>query len=901
MQGDQIPMRDLRLRGLLLAALASIGVMALPAVASATVDFTVPAPDTLAVTSDGAGDTITLTVDAANGHYFVNDGTLNRDTGLTATATSTITVDAADGDDTVDATALATGQYGALTIHGGAGGDTIRGGASTAVRDQVFGDDGVDAVNGFRGNDDQFGGTGDDALIWNNGDGNDTSDGGSGNDTILFNGAPVADTIAVTSPDEGLVNVHRSVPNTIDVDGTRVEEVDLNGLAGNDTLSGADGLAAVLTEGLVIDGGADNDTVTGGDGDDDLSGGDGADTLNGGDGIDLVAGGHQDDTMNGGPGDDTLSWSNGDGNDITNGDEGFDTTEVNEGAANEVNTITLNGARTMFARTAGAPAFTMDMDTEETEVNTSDGNDSVTVGPGVGAHQIVVADGGNGDDTLLGGDEADILRGGPGNDTLDAGTGAAIPSVDGSGGGVGSDLLAGEEGDDILRSERNAAGSVGDAIQGGAGDDIAVVDPSDDLDELEHVVTINAAVAPATISVAGGAGDETLSVSTVDPTYTVGINGIDLDTGVTVNAASPITVDGGAGDDTVDASGLGAGQYGSLTLRGGDGTDTLTGGGGGDFIAGGHGPDTMNGGPGNDTLSWSNGDNNDVTNGDGGFDVTEVLEGAANDVNAVTPNGARTKFERTAGAPNFTMDMDTEALSLRTFGGIDALTVAAGVGQAIVVDAGAGDDTLTGGSEADSFFGGPDNDTLDGGTGVDLLDGQEGNDTLKARDGFGDLVRGGLGDDSAVVDLADVVDGVEHVDAPVVTPPAGPGDVKAFAATVSGGKVRVVSSHGRLVAKVPVSCPVAETGGCAATLTLQTARAVRVGGLRVVLVLGSKRVSLKGGQRATVSVTLIGGAARLASHGRIAARASIVSHDAAGNVATSSRAVSLAVPRVRRR
>jgi Ca2+-binding RTX toxin-like protein len=53
------------------------------------------------------------------------------------------------------------------------------------------------------------------------------------------------------------------------------------------------------------------------------------------------------------------------------------------------------------------------------------------------------------------------------------------------------------------------------------------------------------------------------------------------------------------------------------------------------------------------------------------------------------------------------------------------------------VDAGAGNDTLTGSNVNDDLRGGADNDTLSGGAGVDLLTGGTGNDTFVYATGFG--------------------------------------------------------------------------------------------------------------------------------------------------------------------
>ena len=214
----------------------------------------------------------------------------------------------------------------------------------------------------------------------------------------------------------------------------------------------------------------------------------------------------------------------------------------------------------------------------------------------------------------------------------------------------------------------------------------------------------------------------------------------------------------------------------------------------------------------------------------------------------VRPNGARAAIDRTNLVP-FTVDFTAEALTVNGEGGDDQLTVSPGLpGLLVTADGGSGNDSLTGAEEADSLVGGAGNDTLNGGGGSDLLDGQEGDDRLFARDGHGDLVRGGTGNDSAQTDAltVDVVDGVETIDAT----PAAVADSRALLPTL--GHIRVVRSRGHLVARVPLSCPAAETGGCRTT------------------------------------ATLIG----VARHGRLSTRVQITTRDAAGHSSRRSVAVS---------
>jgi Ca2+-binding RTX toxin-like protein len=218
--------------------------------------------------------------------------------------------------------------------------------------------------------------------------------------------------------------------------------------------------------------------------------------------------------------------------------------------------------------------------------------------------------------------------------------------------------------------------------------------------------------------------------------------------------------------------------------------------------------------------------------------------------------------------------------------------VAPGTGALLAVNAngGSGNDRLAGAEEADSFFGGPGDDMLDGGPGVDLIDGQDGNDTLQARDGAGDLVRGGPGTDAARTDApgVDIVDGVESLDASVAD--------KAQALKI--GKAKLVRRNGSLVARIAVSCPTAAASGCNATLSLTTAKPLRLHGVKVVALLGTKKVTLNSGAKATVSIKLANGAANLARRRKLAVKATAVTTSKAGT-ATATRALTLRLPKTR--
>jgi len=183
------------------------------------------------------------------------------------------------------------------------------------------------------------------------------------------------------------------------------------------------------------------------------------------------------------------------------------------------------------------------------------------------------ADGGEGDDLLLGGAAGSVLRGGTGADRLE--------------GQDGADGLDGGPGDDVLLS-----GGGANALQGADGDDqLAGGLGADDL--------------------RGGPGRDTLSYEDADDGVSVSLDDRPGDgaAGEGDDAHSDVeTLVGSAGDDVLRAGAAGA------TLRGGDGDDRLDGGPGGDVLDGGladdvldgdAGADVLAGGDGSDTASYS--------------------------------------------------------------------------------------------------------------------------------------------------------------------------------------------------------------------------------------------------------------------------------------------------------
>ena len=74
----------------------------------------------------------------------------------------------------------------------------------------------------------------------------------------------------------------------------------------------------------------------------------------------------------------------------------------------------------------------------------------------------------------------------------------------------------------------------------------------------------------------------------------------------------------------------------------------------------------------------------------------------------------------------------------------------------------------------------------------------------------------------------------------------------------------------RGVASIKVSAPAGASGNSTGTLTVRTAKAVRLAGLKVTLQLGSKRYNIAPGASQTLKVKLAKGSRRLAgSNGRL--------------------------------
>ena len=309
-----------------------------------------------------------------------------------------------------------------------------------------------------------------------------------------------------------------------------------------------------VTGDLFIGGpGADNFTGTAGE--DHIFGRGGNDTLNGANGNDIIAGEAGNDTINGGNGDDTVQFTGtGDGFDAVTGAAGNDqivptTANTNVGLTSiaTIELITNNGFAGLHIVGSG------NADTLNFTAVTLTG--------------VVNIDGGGGNDTLTGSQNADVMLGGAGNDTLN--------------GGNGNDTLIGNAGNDTLNGQGDndtfqfaGTGNGFDAVTGAAGTDRVEATSNNTDIGLSSIATVEQVSANSflNVHVVGTANADTLNFSAVTFTGVIDIDGAAGADTLTGSAASD-TIIGGAGNDNV-TPGTGNDR---LRYAAGFGQDTVTG------------------------------------------------------------------------------------------------------------------------------------------------------------------------------------------------------------------------------------------------------------------------------------------------------------------------------------
>src|SRR4030095_11118721 len=107
--------------------------------------------------------------------------------------------------------------------------------------------------------------------------------------------------------------------------------------------------------------------------------------------------------------------------------------------------------------------------------------------------------------------------------------------------------------------------------------------------------------------------------------------------------------------------------------------------------------------------------------GGSGTDTVEVNGGNGAELFPATANGTRVRFDRLSPAP-FSLDIGTaENLVVNMNGGDDSFSATGNLAALIqvIVDGGAGNDTILGSNGADRLLGGDGNDTIDRNQGND--------------------------------------------------------------------------------------------------------------------------------------------------------------------------------------
>jgi Ca2+-binding RTX toxin-like protein len=461
-------------------------------------------------------------------------------------------------------------------------------------------------------------------------------------------------------------------------------------------------------------------TIDGGSGDDTLLGGSGGETFIGGPGNDLA--------FLGG-GDDLFIWNPGDGTDSIEGGSGVDTVEINGGDADESFTITANGTRVRFDRIDPAP-FNLDIGTcENLVLNAGGGNDSLACTGNLAALIHITADGGPGNDTLLGSNGADLLIGGDDNDFID--------------GNQGNDTILMGAGNDTFQWD---PGDGNDTIEGQGGHDVVLFNGSNIGELFEFLAN------GARLRFIRNIGNIVLDADGIEQFDLRTLGGADVVTAndLTGTTLKQVNIDLSANGGVPDA------QTDSVNIAGTSGPDTFN-------VSADAGFTVVDGAADIRVKGYEPGDQV-VFNGVGG-DVVNVNGSEGPDTMTVTANGTQARVDANGFSAGVAV---SGALSLvvKGLGGPDTISCTgnlAGLAIPITLDGGPGDDILLGSNGADLLLGGDDDDFIDGKQGNDTALLGAGNDTFQWDPGDGnDTIEGQAGHDivlfngSAIAEIFDL-------------------------------------------------------------------------------------------------------------------------------------------------
>ncbi len=490
-------------------------------------------------------------------------------------------------------------------------------------------------------------------------------------------------------------------------DRTLVLEASTEGTSGNDTLTGD-------VEDDILDGMGGNDSITGGGGNDTIVGGTGNDTLDGGAGADTYV-------FNSGDGHDTIQDDPDGGRlhfkDATGGGS-FDFSQASNGDVTIM--VGSDSVKILSAVAFSDGRFTLSYGDEDTPT---------VLGKlyfGTRSGDTIVR--GDDDDLIYGFEGNDNLTGGAGNDRLEGGHGSdrltGGAGNDRLGGGGGNDTLTGGAGDDRL-----GGGDGNDTLTGGAGNDSLVGGDGDD-------------------TLTGGEGDDRLEGGGGVDTYVFEGNfGADTIVGDTDGGRLYFKDAAGLGDLTFSRAG-----NGDVVISSDDGSVTI------DVASYADNRYSIHYGSGNTLLgvmrlagdngeAFSSGDRADFLHGGAGIDTVNYL-GSGAGVTVSLLAGATNTGGRAAGDTLVSIENILGSTYKDSLTGNAQANRLQGSSNDDELYGLAGDDRLEGGYGADTLDGGAGNDILEGGYGADTLDGGAGNDTLEGGVGADSYIfAGNYGDD----------------------------------------------------------------------------------------------------------------------------------------------------------
>jgi Ca2+-binding RTX toxin-like protein len=307
------------------------------------------------------------------------------------------------------------------------------------------------------------------------------------------------------------------------------------------------------------------------------------------------------------------------------------------------------------------------------DVRGSNFDDAITIGSFYNGSPFLLGLGGN--DRLVSSTNLQLMAGGDGNDTLD-GSGAFFMST-----------MVGEAGDDLIRTAQNST----QVVEGGAGADT---------------------ITGSAFRTFGGSGNDTITLNAFQ--FSQLVHGDDGDdfidaSGSVLGGAGADTISGGSAADLIGSADGNLADFFNATASADSGSerDVISGRGGNDMISAGFGDD-VDGGDGEDRLSLS------LAGGTAGLTFsTAGMNGATG---TVIGGGTIRNVETLASLTATNFDDDITVATQATL---------------LVLDAGAGNDTIrsggssvqvSGGTGDDRFVSGVAGDVFDGGAGVDTID-----------------------------------------------------------------------------------------------------------------------------------------------------------------------------------